>query len=78
MQTTKHSLNTVVTKDTFFNFFFILYCDFVFFKSSGIDFHNFVPYIVMIIAVVCSVKLLMYIIGIGKTDSRKKGIYPGC
>ena len=30
----KHSLNTVVTKDTFLNFFFILYCDFVFLKSS--------------------------------------------
>ena len=43
MHTTKHSLNTVVTKDTFFNFFFILYCDFEFFKSSGIEFHNFVP-----------------------------------
>ena len=30
-------------KRYFFNFFFILYCDFVFFKSSGVEFHRFVP-----------------------------------
>ena len=39
LHTTKHFLNLVVTKDVFF----ILYCDFVFLKSSGIEFHKFVP-----------------------------------
>ena len=38
-----HFLNTVVIKDFFLNFFFILYCDFVFCKSSGIEFHKFAP-----------------------------------
>ena len=42
LHTTKHSLNTVVTKDTFLVSFFIPYCDFVLFKSSGIAFHKFV------------------------------------
>ena len=43
----KHSLNTVVTKDTFLNFFFILYCDFVFLTDLLLfmttEFHKFVP-----------------------------------
>ena len=30
----KHSLNTVVTTDTFLNFFYIQYCDFVFLESA--------------------------------------------
>ena len=59
-----HFLNTVVIKDFFLNFFFILYCDFVFFKSSGIEFHKFAPLHYWLTGVVCSVKLLMYIIAL--------------
>ena len=52
----KHSLNTVVTKDTFLNFFFILYCDFVFLKSSIIYDYRVPQIRSFTLAVACSVK----------------------